>query len=72
MNLNNVINMSEHQLEESLNSIIFNEHEQKLFMKSKELIDEGFKMTKYDSQEKVFNASIIYYVLKSKNNKKVI
>ena len=54
--------------EKILQKIILEDIE--LFMK--ELIDEGFKMTKYDSQEKVFNASIIYYVLKSKNNKKVI
>lgn len=72
MNLNlikEIENMTINQIEEKLNSMFFTDNENKLFQKSKELIDQGYKMTPNDSGQKVLDAVLLYMAIKSKTNK---
>lgn len=42
----------------------FIENERKSFEKCKELINQTFRMSNYDSGEKILNAGVIYYFYK--------
>lgn len=67
---NEIVGMSKQELETRLYSIFFNENESKMFDKCKELIDQGFKMTRNDSPNKIFDAAVIYYYIRCKDNNK--
>ena len=75
MNLNIVDmigEMSVEQIENLLASMAFSESEMKFFIKSKELIDQGFEMKVSDSGQKLLTAAVLYYVMKCKINKNKI
>lgn len=68
---NEIAGMTKQELETRLYSIFLNENESKMFEKCKEIVDQGFKMTRNDSVSKIIEATAVYYSIKYQENNKI-